>query len=95
MQTVNLLGLAAGLLTTVAFLPQVAKTWKTRSADDLSTGMLLLFSTGLLLWLLYGLAIQALPVVLANAVTLLLTGAILVMKWRFGRAPRGADKDVG
>jgi MtN3 and saliva related transmembrane protein len=57
--------------------------------------MLLLFSSGLVLWLLYGVAIQALPVILANAVTLLLTGAILVMKWQFSRAGGGADQGHG
>ena len=83
MESVTLIGILAGTLTTIAFLPQVLKTWRSRSAADISAGMLLLFSSGLVLWLVYGIAINALPIILANSVTLLLTFAILVMKWRF------------
>jgi len=73
-------GLTAGTLTTIAFVPQLLKTWKSRSAEDVSLGMLITFCTGVFLWLLYGLFIQSLPVILANAVTLLLAGTILVLK---------------
>ena len=83
MQTVTLIGMLAGTLTTIAFLPQVLKTWRTHSAEDISSGMLLLFSFGLVLWLIYGAAIDSLPIIIANLVTLLLTFAILIMKWRF------------
>ena len=41
MQMIDLLGTAAGTLTTLSFLPQVIKTWRSRSADDISTGMFL------------------------------------------------------
>lgn len=85
MDSATLLGLSAGTLTTVAFVPQVLKTWRTRSGNDISLGMFLLFSTGVLMWLLYGFAIDSLPVILANAVTLVLSLAILVMKLRFRR----------
>jgi MtN3 and saliva related transmembrane protein len=95
MQSITLIGILAGSLTTIAFLPQVLKTWRSRSAADLSTGMLLLFSGGLILWLVYGIAIRALPIILANAVTLLLTFAILLMKWRFEvRTARAGRKSV-
>lgn len=78
------LGLAAGLLTTVAFLPQVWQVWKSRSARDISLPMYLIFTLGVALWLVYGLMTAAVPVIAANAVTLLLAGAVLVMKLRFG-----------
>src|SRR3569832_681532 len=70
MDYINLLGLTAGCLTTVSFLPQVVKTWKSRSADDISSGMFALFSAGVLLWLLYGLELGALPIIIANTITL-------------------------
>jgi MtN3 and saliva related transmembrane protein len=88
MQSITLIGMLAGTLTTLAFVPQVVKTWRTRSAEDISVGMLLLFSTGLALWLIYGIAIAALPIILANSVTLILKFAILLMKWRFAAAQR-------
>lgn len=82
---VDLLGAVAGVLTTVAFVPQVHKTWKTRSGRDISLGTFALFSLGVLLWLLYGVAIGSLPIVVANAVTLLLALAVLVLKLHFDR----------
>jgi MtN3 and saliva related transmembrane protein len=77
---VTLLGLLAGTLTTIAFIPQLQQTWKTRSAKDVSLGMLLTFITGVALWLTYGLFLNALPIILANLITLILTLAILGLK---------------
>jgi MtN3 and saliva related transmembrane protein len=85
MPDTELLGLIAGTLTTLAFLPQVLKTWKSRSAKDISLGMFLLFSAGVALWLVYGIQLGAVPIIAANAVTLLLSLAILGMKFWFGR----------
>lgn len=85
MDYINLLGLTAGSLTTVSFLPQVVKTWKRRSADDISSGMFVLFSAGVLLWLLYGLALGALPIIVANAITLALALTVLGLKALFQR----------
>ncbi|HEY3352822.1 MAG TPA: SemiSWEET transporter [Polyangia bacterium] len=78
-----LIGLAAGALTTLAFLPQVLKTWRTRSARDISLGMFAAFTVGVLLWILYGIRLRATPIIVANTVTLGLAGAILVMKIRY------------
>jgi MtN3 and saliva related transmembrane protein len=78
------LGLVAGALTTIAFLPQAMKTWKSKSAEDLSLGMLASFSTGVLLWLIYGMLIDSLPIIIANAVTLLLASTNLTLKLKYG-----------
>ena len=83
MNTIQLLGLAAGSLTTAAFFPQVIKTWKTRSAKDLSLGMFSLFCLGVLLWLIYGLIVRDVPVIAANMLTLLLASTLLFFKLRF------------
>jgi MtN3 and saliva related transmembrane protein len=83
MYWVNFLGLVAGSLTTLAFLPQLHKTWKTKSAKDISLWWLGTFSTGIFLWLLYGICIGALPVILSNGITLVLTFVILLLKLRF------------
>lgn len=86
------LGLVAGSLTTIAFVPQVYQTWKSRSAKDISLGMFLLFSTGVSLWLVYGIRIGALPIIIANALTLILSLAILAMKFWFGHRERMQGK---
>lgn len=82
---IQLLGVIAGILTTVAFLPQVVKTWKSRSAKDLSLGMFSIFCLGVLLWLIYGLLVSDLPIILANLVTLVLALTLLVFKLSFKR----------
>ena len=83
MSTTTMLGFLAGLLTTISFLPQVVKTWKSRSASDLSLGMLFVFSVGVICWLVYGLLLQEMPMILWNAVTLFLVLIILIMKLKF------------
>lgn len=79
-----IVGFVAAILTTGAFVPQIVKVWRTRAADDISLGMYSLFTLGVALWLLYGVLIASWPVILANLVTLLLAGAVLVMKIKFG-----------
>ena len=83
MDHVTLIGLIAGTLTTIAFIPQLQQTWRTRSAQDISLSMLLTFVTGVFLWLIYGLLLGALPIILANLITLVLPSAILILKMRY------------
>ena len=79
----EIFGFAAASLSTIAFLPQVIKTWKTQSAGDVSYTLLLTFSTGCLCWVIYGYQVGAKPVMIANAFTLTLNLAILAMKFTF------------
>jgi MtN3 and saliva related transmembrane protein len=83
MNTISALGLLAGSFTTIAFLPQVLKTWKSRSAKDLSLGMFSIFTLGVAMWLVYGFMINDLPVILANVVTLMLASTLLFFKLRW------------
>jgi MtN3 and saliva related transmembrane protein len=83
MNTTTILGFFAGFLTTVSFLPQVVKTWKSRSASDLSLGMLSVFSFGVMCWLIYGFLLQESPMIFWNSVTLVLVLVILILKLKF------------
>ncbi len=83
MTFIDILGLLAGTFTTISFLPQVIKIWRSKSAKDISLAMFSIFSVGVLLWLIYGLFINSLPVILANAVTLVLASTILVFKFKY------------
>ncbi len=83
MDIVTVIGLVAGTLTTAAFLPQVVKTWRTRSTKDISLGMFLTLCSGITLWLIYGIATRDFPLILANGVTICLAGTILVFKLRY------------
>ena len=80
----DVVGYSAGFLTTAAFVPQVAKTFKERRARDISLGMYALFCIGVGMWLFYGVLMASWPVVVSNFVTLLLSGAVLVLKLRHG-----------
>jgi MtN3 and saliva related transmembrane protein len=84
MNPIEVLGLAAGALTTTAYLPQAVRTLRSGSARDLSLAMLLLLITGIVLWLAYGALAGLTAVVVANAATLLLTLPILWVKLRRG-----------
>jgi MtN3 and saliva related transmembrane protein len=83
MNLITLLGLVAGTLTTVAFLPQLLKVWQHKSAKDISLLWLTTFSFGILLWLVYGISVRALPIILSNAITLGLTSVILFFKLKY------------
>jgi MtN3 and saliva related transmembrane protein len=84
MTPITLVGLAAAFCTTVAFLPQVIQTWRTRSTKDLSLAMFLVFTTGIFLWLVYGLVLRDIPLIAANGTTFVLSGTILYFKLRHG-----------
>tara|TARA_Y100001968_G_scaffold296112_1_gene304077 strand:+ start:778 stop:1053 length:276 start_codon:yes stop_codon:yes gene_type:complete len=77
---IDLFGFLAAVLTTIAFLPQLYKTWKTKSAEDVSLVMLILFVTGLICWIIYGLKINSTPIVIANVVTFIFNFSILILK---------------
>ena len=83
-ETATIIGYIAGTLTTVAYLAQVLRTLKHRRTKDISLGMYLMLCSGIGLWLIYGIFIHSWPVIIANAVTLALSGAVLVMKIKFG-----------
>ena len=74
---ITLIGLVAAFCTTIAFLPQVVKTWRTRSTKDISLWMFLVFTTGIFLWLVYGVIIRDVPLIAANGITFVLSGTIL------------------
>ena len=77
---IDLIGYVAAICTTIAFAPQLAKAWRTRSTSDISLGMFSLLVIGIVLWLVYGVLIASLPIILANAVTACLASVILGMK---------------
>jgi len=83
MESGEWVGILAGVLTTVAFIPQVWKTWRSGAADDISSLMFIIFSSGVLCWLLYGITLNSRPMMIANAITLVLSLSVLFMKYRF------------
>ena len=76
----DLVGFAAAGLTTVAFLPQAVKAWKTRDVSEVSLPMYGLFTAGVVCWLAYGFLLGAWPIIVANVITLALAGSVLALK---------------
>ncbi len=81
----DVIGSAAGTLTTVAFIPQVIRAYRTGSVEDLSLWMLLAFTSGVCLWTLYGVVTEAMPLIITNGITFVLALMLLAMKLRSPR----------
>ncbi len=73
-------GYVAAILTTFAFVPQLVRIYKTKSAEDISLIMLVTFMIGLIFWIVYAIKSNSLPVLLANSITLSLNLVILILK---------------
>ena len=84
MSELTFLGMTAACCTTASFVPQVVKTWKTHSTDDISLGMFLVLVFGTVLWVAYGMLLKDPPLVVGNGITLMLAGTILAFKLRYG-----------
>jgi MtN3 and saliva related transmembrane protein len=80
-----LIGLMAGMLTTLAFIPQIVKGWRSRSLTDVSYIMLFMICAGMALWLTYGVLENDFPIILWNAVALTLNLSLVVLKFRYGK----------
>lgn len=80
MQPSTIIGIIAGFLTTISFLPQAIKVWKSRSAEDLSLIMYIFFTVGVLFWLIYGIMLKELPIIVPNFFALILASFILSIK---------------
>jgi MtN3 and saliva related transmembrane protein len=83
------IGMVAAVLTTIAYVPQVVKIYRTKSARDVSFRMFSLLATGVSLWLVYGIMMRSAPLIFANFVTLALSLTVLGLKIKYERA-RGA-----
>lgn len=86
------IGFVAAFLTTAAFVPQLMRVMKLRSAREISLGTFLMFSVGVFLWLMYGIYTGSRPVIASNVVTLVLSVSILILKLKYGL---DAKKELG
>jgi MtN3 and saliva related transmembrane protein len=83
MAPIEILGLVAGTITSITFLPQVVKIWQTKSAKDLSIMMLLLLMLGVVLWLIYGLVVMSAAIIYTNSMVLAMSFIMLYFKFKF------------
>lgn len=83
MSIVQILGLAAGTITSITFIPQVIQVWKTKSAKDLSSGMLALLILGVCMWLTYGILLGDVAIMYTNTMVLIMGLLLVYFKFRF------------
>jgi len=83
---IEYLGYAAALLTTGAYIPQLVRVLRLRSARDISLPTFVMFAIGVALWLFYGLFTGSRPIIASNSVTLVLALCIVVLKLRYDRS---------
>jgi len=80
---VEIIGLLAGSLTTISFVLQVYKTWKTKSAENLSLSMFMVYIIGISLWFTYGLEIHSISMIISNTITAILSFTLIYFKFRY------------
>ena len=83
MTSIQLLGMAAGSISAITFLPQVIKTWKTKSAGDISLLMFAFATISVLMWLAYGIILGDIPIIYTNSLVLICSVIMLYFKFRF------------
>jgi len=81
----SIVGTLAALCSMTSFVPQIVKIWRDRDTSEISLRMYLITVTGFSLWIAYGVLTRSWPVAVSNAICLVLSGAILTLKWRFSR----------
>ena len=95
MQTIEIIGSVAAVLTTLSFIPQAWQTFKTKDVSGISLPMYSMFTTGVLLWLVYSIALQSWPMIVSNCITAPVALAILSMKLRYRNAATPVDLPAG
>ncbi|MBK7882787.1 MAG: SemiSWEET transporter [Chitinophagaceae bacterium] len=85
MNAIEILGMSAGTISSITFLPQVIKTWKSKSAKDISLWMFLLVTLSVIMWLVYGILIKSVPIIYTNSMVLMMSLIMLYFKFRFNK----------
>ena len=85
----TVLGIVAGICSTISFVPQVIKAWRENDTEAISKRMYFVTVTAFVLWTIYGFAIGSLPIIIFNILSLVLSGTILVLKLRNQRQGEG------
>ena len=95
MELSDILGYLAATLTTVSFVPQAWRCFRTKDVSGISTKMYSVFTVGVAVWLAYGIVLGEVPMMIANSTTLVLACAVLVMKLKYGRKGKEGPPDAG
>jgi len=81
---IDLIGYAAGFLVLISIIPQILKSWKTKSTKDLSLPRYMIYVLGVILWLVYEILLLNGPMILINSINLFLASTMVFLKIRYG-----------
>ena len=84
MQVIDFIGYTAGILVIASLIPQMIKSWKSKSTKDISLCRYIIYVVGILLWLIYAVLLKNGPMIFSNAVAIIFAGSILYMKFKYG-----------
>lgn len=83
MDWIQIVGHVGAFLSSITFIPQVYKVWKTKSVQDLSLAMMFIVASSTLIWLVYGIALMLWPVILANGFIFFLSLLLIYFKFAY------------
>lgn len=81
----DIIGFAAGFFIAVSMIPQVVKSYKTKSVEDISFLMLIIIMIGTLLWTIYGILIKSLPIIVMDGFGFLINLILIFIKLQYGK----------
>ncbi len=81
----EILGLIGGSLSCITFVPQIFKTWKSKSVKDISVNMFIIVLFSTVIWIAYGIIKDSISIILTNIVVFLTALIMLFMKWKFSK----------
>lgn len=83
MSWIEMVGHTGAFLSSITFMPQVYKVWKTRSVGDLSLAMMLIVFSSTLVWLVYGVQLNLWPVIICNGIIAVLSLLLIYFKFSY------------
>lgn len=81
----EILGLIGGSLSCITFVPQIFKTWKSKSVKDISVNMFIIVLLSTVVWIAYGVIKDSISIILTNILVFLTAVVMLFMKWKFSK----------
>ena len=85
---VEIVGILAGVISCTTFVPQVIKTWRSKSTQDVSLMMFVIASIGTSLWLIYGILIDSFSLIFTNVIVVILSLIMVVLKLKYNHEPK-------
>ncbi len=84
MVDIELVGYLGGGIIAISLIPQVIRSWSTKSTKDISLHWTIVYLSGLLLWISYGVGISSMPLMVMGSIEASLAASLLYLKLRYG-----------